>query len=131
MEKYFDVKAAFGDGTNTTDTVTYTADTTPRHVAIPSAFANNFVRIRVLGANLQYFFSSSASAVIAAAAPSAGGTQAVTQGESVPNGNALTVAVPAIVNNQPIFFCWVCDAAGTGVWITKASGVPGMSVGDR
>lgn len=131
MGNFKDVKAAFGDGTNNTDTVWYTADTVPRHVALPSAFVGQFVRIRPMGANLQYFFSSNPAAVIAAAVPTAAGAQAATQGEPVANGNPLTVEVPSIGFNGPVFFCWVCDAAGTGVCITKASGVPGLSVGDR
>ncbi len=131
MGNYFDIKAAFGDGTNVTDTVWFTADTTPRHVALPQYLVGQWVRIRPVGANLQYFFSSNPAAVIAAATPSATGATATTQGEPVPTNTVLPVQVPSIGNNGVIYFCWVCDAAGTGVCITKASGVPGTAQQDR
>jgi len=45
----------------------------------------------------------------------------------------LPVVVPGIAlngQNRTIYFCWVGDAAGAGVWITKGSGVPGLVTGD-
>jgi len=133
MEKYFDVKPAFGDGTAITDTIAYTLTTTPQIAAIPLAFCNQFVRIRPMGANLQYFFTTSPTAAIVAAVPTAAGQQAATLGESVANGTTLPVVVPGIAlngQNRTIYFCWVGDAAGSGVWITKGSGVPGLTLGD-
>lgn len=134
MEKYFDVKAAFGDGTAVTDVIAFTADTTPRNAVIPAAFSGQFVRIRPLGANLQYYFSTSPTAAIIAAVPTATGQQAATLGESVANGTAINVVVPAFGQasgfNRLVYFVWVCDAAGAGVFLTKGSGVPGLTLGD-
>lgn len=131
MGNFKDVKAAFGDGVLNTDTVWYTADATPRHVAVPQTLVGQFVRIRPVGANLQYFFSANPAATIVAATPSAAGATGVSQGESVANGATLSVQIPSIGFNTPVFFCWVCDAAGTGVCLTKASGVPGTAFTDR
>jgi hypothetical protein len=128
VEKFQDVKAAFGDGTNNTDVIAFTADTTPRNVALPTAWRKQFVRIRPIGANLQYYFSSSPAAAVVAAVPTATGQQAATLGESVASGVTLTVVIPDVGPN--VYFVWVCDAAGAGVFLTKGSGIPGINVGE-
>lgn len=134
MEQFFDVKGAFGDGTNNTDVIAFTADATPRVTAIPTAWIGQFVRITVTGTTLQYYFSTSASAVIAAAVPAAAGQQAATLGEFVPADKTITVRVPALGQasgfNKPIYLVWVCAGAGGGVFMTKSSGVPGLNSGD-
>jgi hypothetical protein len=130
MEKWEDFKGAFGDGTNNTDVIAFTADATPRAVQLPTAFVDQYVRLQVLGTSLQYFFSTSATAAIVAAAPSATGQQAPTLGEVVPAGVVAKVRVPG-TSGSKVYFCWVCAGAGTGVFMTKDSGVPGLLTGDR
>lgn len=130
MEKWEDFKGAFGDGTNNTDVIVFTADATNRIVQLPTAFVDQYVRIQVLGTSLQYFFTSSGSAAIAAAVPTATGQQAPTLGELVPAGVVAKVRVPGGSGGK-VFFCWVCAGAGGGVWMTKDSGVPGLLTGDR
>jgi len=134
MEQFFDVKGAFGDGTANTDVVAFTADATPRNAAIPTAFIGQFVRITVTGTTLQYYFSTSPTAAIVAAVPAAAGQQAATLGEFVPADRTITVRVPALGqpsgSNKPIYLVWVCAGAGGGVFLTKSSGVPGLTLGD-
>jgi hypothetical protein len=135
MEKWEDFKGAFGDGTNVTDVLAFTADATPRNAVLPLAFVDQYVRIQVLGTSLQYYFSSSPSASIVAAVPTATVQQAATLGEVVPAGVVAKVRVPNVFSSagvrQPMYFVWVCAGAGGGVWVTKDSGVPGLLVGDR
>lgn len=134
MEQFFDVKGAFGDGTNQTDVIAFTADATPRNAAIPTAWIGQFVRITVTGTTLQYYFSTSPTADIVAAAPASNGQQASTLGEFVPADKAITVRVPAMGQsggfNKPIYLVWVCAGAGGGVFMVKSSSVPGLNAGD-
>lgn len=132
MEQVSDIKPAYGDGTNNTDVVIFTSDTTARNAVLPSAFNGQFVRIRAVGANLFYFFSNSAlAAVDRTQLGSAAGAQGSNRGEYLPAGELLNVRVPGTTGGTPIYFVWQCDAAGTAVWMTKASGTNGVSVGDR
>jgi len=131
MDQVSDIKPAFGDGTNSTDVVIFTSDTTARNAALPTAFAGQFVRIRAVGANLFYYFSASPTAAVdRTQLGSATGAQGATRGEYLPSGELLNIKVPGTGGNT-VYFVWQCDAAGTGVWVTKASGIPGVSGGDR
>jgi len=127
--KFFDQKGAFGDGTAVTDVIAYTADATPRTVQLPTAFVDQYVRISVVGPSLQYFFSSASGATIVAAVPTATGQQAATLGESVAAGPGILVRIPGNAGGK-VYFSWVCAGAGAGVFLTKASGVPGRTIGD-
>ncbi len=129
--KFFDQKGAFGNGTDNTDVIAYTADATPRIVQVPTAFVDQYVRITVVGtASLQYFFTSSSTAAIVAAVPSATGQQAATLGEPVNPGTTTKVRVPGNSGGK-VYFAWVCSGAGTGVFITKDSGIPARLIGSE
>jgi hypothetical protein len=132
MMKAADVKAAFGagDGVTNTDSLFYTLAATTKNGQIPDGWQGQFVRITPLGANMWYYFSFNATGtvVINAAADNGGG--APTQGEPVLAGITLNVVVPTAPNNpgnQHVYFIRIGDAAGTGVSMTKASGVPGQN----
>lgn len=125
MGKAEDVKAAFGDGVNNTDSDFFTLAAASKVGQVPDGWKGQFVRMTPIGANMWYFFSSNPAAAIAIGAASDGGTQSPTQGEYVANGTTIPVLVPYAAEGQHVYFVRIGDAAGTGVSVTKASGKPG------
>jgi hypothetical protein len=125
MFKADDVKAAFGDGANNTDSAFFTLAATSKVGQVPDGWKGQFVRMTPFGANMWYFFSTNPAAAIAIGAASDGGTQSATQGEYVPTGTTARMLVPYAPEGSHVYFVRIGDAAGTGVSITKASGKPG------
>lgn len=125
MRKKDEAKGAFGDGVNNSDTDFFTLAAATKVGQIPDGWKGQIVRVTPFGANMWYLFSTLSTATVAIGAASDGGTQSATQGEYVPNGVTLQVAVPYAPEGQHIYFARIGDAGGTGVSITKASGKPG------
>lgn len=122
--KAADVKAAFSDGTNNSDSLTFNLTTGSLNVALPDGWKGQFVRIRSIGADLTYLFSTSASATVTTSAGAADGAPSTTRGEFVPNGELFSAWVPYAPDGKSVYFVRIGSAAGS-VCVTKASGAPG------
>jgi len=134
MAKVDDVKGCYGDGTNNTDTALFTLTNASKNNVLPRGWCGQFVRIRPVGANAWYYFTKvktavgSAATIAASPAASDAGTQAATQGEYIPNGEVQHVFVPNVGEDESVFFVRIGDAATQGIYLTKASGVPGNNL---
>lgn len=124
MSKASDVKAAFGDGTNNTDSLFFTLAATSKVVALPNGWKGQYVRITPIGADMYYFFSTSASAAVVIPAAADAGAPAATTGEYVAAGNTLPVQVPYSIDGTSIYFARIGSGTGS-ISVTKASGKPG------
>src|SRR5678815_4393039 len=126
--KAADVKAAFGDGTANTDSLFFTLTGATANAAIPVGWEGQFVRIRPIGADMWFFFSSSNAATAVIGVSAADGGAAATRGEFVPNGELFQCEVPYAREGAGVFFVRIGSGAGTGVVMTKASGMPGNNL---
>ena len=122
--KAADVKAAFSNGTDNSDSLTFNLTTGSLNAALPDGWKGQFVRIRSIGADLTYLFSTSASATVTTSSGAADGGPSTTRGEFVPSGELFPVWVPYAPDGAHIYFVRVGSAAGS-VCVTKASGKPG------
>jgi len=129
MSRAEDRKAAYGNGTDVTDVINFTVTNAGSKTnVLPRGFYGQFVRMRPVGANMNFAFSHSASlAVVASPAATDGGSTAATQGEFVPDGEMIEVEVPCAKPDQFVYFSRFGSAAGS-VQITKASGKPGGTI---
>jgi hypothetical protein len=125
MSKADDVKAAFSDGTNNSDVLRYTLETSTAVNAIPSGWKGQFVRMRPVGGDLYYLFSTLSTQTVTNGAAAADGGAAATRGEYVPSGECLEVQVPHARDGSEIYFARLGGTAATSVYMTKASGKPG------
>lgn len=124
MDRVNDVSGCFGDGTNNTTTIRYTAPAAPgRADPIPAGWYGEFVRVLSKGADSSFFFSKSSSAACdPTIAASATGAQAANQGEPALDGVEKTVLVPTAGPNETVYL--VRASAGTVTYfaLTKGSG---------
>ena len=126
MSKAEDRKAAYGNGTDVTDTLNFTLTSSSKTNVLPRGFYGQFVRMRPVGANMNYAFSHSATIAIAASpAATDAGASAATQGEYVPDGELVEVEIPYAGPAGLVYFSRFGSAASQSVQLTKASGKPG------
>jgi len=106
------VVAAYGDGTNNTNVIRFTATTTDVD-ALPSGweYGGYFVRIRAVAVDIQYLFSTLSSQTVVDTAASASGAQAATLGEKVLAGTEVSRYVPK--SNTAIYFARLGATGGS------------------
>ena len=125
MSKAEDVKGAFSNGTDNSDVLRYTLETTTAVDLIPVGWQGQFVRMRPVGGDLYYLFSTLSTQTVTNDAAAAAGGAGATRGEYVPSGECLEVQVPHSRDGVRLYFARLGGTASTSVYMTKASGKPG------
>lgn len=135
MDRANDVKGCYGDGTNPTDTISYSVATgagsgTGRVDPIPVGWYGEFVRIISIGADSRYFFTKAANATIDPGRAASGtGDQHAQRGELLPSGIEKHVLIPVAGPGDIIYLARASSGAPTSLELTKASGKPGNNLG--
>jgi hypothetical protein len=131
MDRTNDVKAAFGDGVNNTDTAAYTVATgagsgTGRVDAIPVGWYGEFLQIISVGADSRFYFTKNVGAVIdPAVAPSATGGLSPQRGELAPAGVIMQFLCPTAGPSETVYLARASTGAPTSFEVSKRSGKPG------
>src|SRR3954466_14036868 len=125
LNKAEDVLAPFGDGVANTTVLRYTLEVASRADPILVGWYGQFVRLRALGGDAFFFFSKNPAAVAANPAAANDGGPGVTRGEYVPAGERVEVTVPYADSGDIVYLVRLGSAAGTSLYLAKASGQPG------
>lgn len=125
-----DRSGAFGDGTNATEMLNFTLTNVSKVNVLPVAWHGRYVRMRPVGADMNYYFTFDDGATIAASpAASDAGASAATQGERVPDGELFEVKVPWPPSGGRVYFARLGSVASQSVQVVLADGTVGVLEG--
>lgn len=131
MDRANDVKGAFGDGVNNTDTASYTVSTgsgtgTGFVDPIPVGWYGEFVEIISVGADSRFFFTLIQTATInPSVAATATGALSPQHGELAQSGVPKQVLVPTAGPGVTVFIARASASSPISFDMTKRSGKPG------